>query len=452
MMHRSSKRRATRRARASNRRARKTQLTNGLTVLTEKIDGFQSVSIGIWVRAGTRHERPHEAGISHFLEHMLFKGTETRTAMEITRAVEGVGGEFNAFTTREYTCFYVNLLARDLELGLEILSDIVLSSTFDGEELERERKVISQEIAMVEETPEELSQDIYFELLYGRHGLGRPILGTENSVRKMRRSDLLRYFRKHYRPDNLVVSVAGNVNHARVLRALGGLRKRNWPGRPVKKLSAREEGFLPAPKINDGLWWVARPTEQAHLVWGVEAPRFATRSQAAILVLAAFLGGGMSSLLFQEIREKNGLAYTVYSNLSAFLDSGILSVYVGCSKRQVATCLRLIEDAVERVATLKMTEEELREVKESLKGTLLMSMDSVESLMQGNAIDEIYHRDSFAIEEICNDIDGVSAGDVRRAARRLFVRGRRAVLVYGPRPTPTTRRKLKPHFPKKYRK
>ena len=190
---------------------KRTVLKNGLTVLTERLPGFKTLSIGIWVRAGTRHEKPREAGISHFLEHMVFKGTEKRTSAEITREVERVGGEFNAFTTREFTCFHITLLNRDLELGMEILSDILMGSTFDAEEFEREKKVILQEIAMVEEAPEEVAQDLYYELLYGKHGLGRSILGTENSVRKMKRADLLRYFRKHYRPDNMIVSVAGDV-------------------------------------------------------------------------------------------------------------------------------------------------------------------------------------------------------------------------------------------------
>jgi len=413
--------------------------------------GFKSLSIGICVRAGTRHEKPREAGISHFLEHMVFKGTEKRTAADITREVERVGGEFNAFTTREYTCFHITLLNRDLELGMEILSDILLGSTFDAEEFEREKKVILQEIAMVEESPEEISQDLYYELLYGKHGLGRSILGTENSVRKMRRSDLLRYFRKHYRPDNMIVSVAGDVSPARVHRSLKQLTKRNWPDRPSRPLSKREDGFEPSPKIREGTWWIKRPTEQAHIVWGVEVPKYSSRDQTALVLIASYLGGGMSSYLFQEIREKQGLAYTVYSSLNTFSDSGIFHVYVGAPGGQVSTCLKIIEDSAVRLCHQRITDEELFEVKESLKGMMLLASDNAESIMQSNAVDEIYFRELYPIEQICEELDEITPADIKRVARKIFSQRSRSILVYAPRPSTAIRRKLKPVFPKKYK-
>lgn len=431
-------------------RTKRTVLKNGLTVLTERLPGFKSLSIGIWVRAGTRHEKPREAGISHFLEHMVFKGTLKRTAAEITREVERVGGEFNAFTTREYTCFHITLLNRDLELGMEILSDILMGSTFDAEEFEREKRVILQEIAMVEEAPEEIAQDLYYELLYGKHGLGRSILGTANSVRKMRRSDLIRYFRKHYRPDNMIVSVAGDVSPARVTRSLKQLTKRNWPDRPKRALSKREDGFQPSPKIRDGFWWIKRPTEQAHIVWGVEVPKYSSRDQTALVLMASYLGGGMSSYLFQEIREKQGLAYTVYSSLNTFSDSGTFHVYVGAPGGQVATCLKIIEEGAVRLCHQKITQEELDEVRESLKGMMLLSSDNAESIMQSNAVDEIYFRELYPIEQICEELDEVTPADIKRVARKIFSHRKRSILVYSPRPSTTVRRKLKPVFPKKY--
>jgi predicted Zn-dependent peptidase len=431
-------------------RTKKTVLNNGLAVLTERLKGFQSLSIGIWIRAGTRHEHPSEAGISHFLEHMVFKGTEKRSASQITREVERVGGEFNAFTAREYTCFHITLLARDLELGMEILSDILMGSTFAADELERERKVILQEIAMVEEAPEEIAQDIYYELVYGKHGLGKPVLGTESSVRRIKRSDLLRYFRKHYRPDNMIVSVAGDVSHERVMRCLGPLRKKKWPGRPAKRLSKKEVGFEPAPKIREGLWWVKRRSEQAHVVWGVEAPKYSARDNAALILIGSYLGGGMSSHLFQEIREKHGLAYTIYSSLSSYTDSGIFYVYVGSPVAQVATCLRIIEEAATRLCAQMISDEELSEVKQSLKGMMLLSSDGAENIMQSNAIDEIYFGESYSIEEVCRELDRVTPQDVKRVARKIFANGKRSVVVYGPRPSPKMRKKLAPKFPKKY--
>lgn len=303
---------------------------------------------------------------------------------------------------------------------------------------------------MVEESPEEMAQDLYYEMLYGKHGLGRSILGTENSVRKMRRSDVLRFFRKHYRPDNMIVSIAGDVTPARVAKCLKALSKRTWPDRPTRPLSKREEGFELAPKIREGLWWIKRPTEQAHIVWGVEAPRYSSRDHAALILIASYLGGGMSSLLFQEIREKAGLAYTIYSSLSTYFDSGNLHVYVGAPVGQVATCLRIIESAALKLCTQRISEEELSEVKESLKGSMLLSADSAESTMQSNAIDEIYFGECHSIEETCQQLDLVTAAEIRRVAKKVFGTGKRAILVYGPRPSTTVRRKLKPHFPRKY--
>lgn len=435
---------------ATRVKVKKTVLRNGLTVISERLPGFKTLSIGVWVRAGTRHEKSSEAGISHCLEHMVFKGTEKRTAAEITREIERVGGEFNAFTAREYTCFHITVLSRDLELAIDILSDILMGSTFTAAEFEREKKVILQEIAMVEEAPEEVAQDLHFEMLYGRHGLGRSILGTENSVRKLRRSDLLRYFRKHYRPDNMIVSVAGDVSPARVLRSVKELAKKNWPGRPQKRLSRKEEGFEPAPAIREGLWWIKRATEQAHIVWGVDCPKITSRDQSALVLLASYLGGGMSSYLFQEIREKHGLAYTVYAGLNMFSDSGTLHVYLGANVSQVGNCLRMIESAVMRLCTTKITEEELSEQKESLKGSILLSSDSAESIMGSNAVDEIYFEEIYSPEKVCREIDAVTVNDVKRIARKVFGDQKRSILVYGPSPSPTQKAKLNPVFPKKY--
>lgn len=434
---------------------KKFTLNNGLTVLLEQETWARGVSIGIWVRVGTRHEKPNQAGISHFLEHMVFKGTEKRKALEITRAVERVGGEFNAFTTREYTCFHITLLNRDFELGMEILSDIVMSSTLEQEELDREKKVILQEIAMVEENPEEQAQDVFFEHLYGKHGLGRSILGTENSVRKMNRSDLLKVFRNYYSPENIVISVVGDVTLSRVKKSLRPLRKRVWLGRKEVlnrnrlKNADQKRFFTAAPQVRDGLWWVVKPTEQAHIVWGVEAPHFTHKDQPAILLLAAYLGGGMSSYLFQEIREKKGLAYNVYTSLNTFRDSGVFSIYAATSPSQVATCLSVIETSLQKMCTTLLTEEDLQEVKESMKGTLLLSCDSVESVMQGNAIDELYYGKMFSVEEVCAELDRVTQKDILRVSRKLFGLEKRSILVYGPKPSPTIQKKLKPTMVRK---
>lgn len=420
---------------------KKTVFDNGLTLLSERQDRFQSLSVGVWVKAGTRHESPRESGISHFLEHMLFKGTDKRSALQIAREIDRVGGEFNAFTAREYTCFHVLLLNRDATLATEILSDIVLNSRFDADEMERERKVILQEISMVEETPEELVHDLFYEKVYGRHGLGHPILGTEASVRRMRRGDLIRYFRKHYRPDQLIVSVSGDVSHETLKRQLKPLAKREWPGRGGRA-SKRELGFEPAPGVKSKRWWIERSTEQVHLVWGVEGPRYLSRDRFAAYLLNVYLGGGMSSSLFQEIREKNGLAYTVYSSLTPFYDSGLFTIYAATGMNQIPLCLKLIEECVVRLRRELLDEDELQIIKDNLKGTILLSSDSTESRMSSIAKNEIFLGRYVSADEVCRLIDGVRPADIRRVARKLLGHGDRSIMALGPKPTRQLRRKL----------
>jgi predicted Zn-dependent peptidase len=395
------------------------------------------------VRIGTRHERASEAGVSHYLEHMLFKGTGKRSALEIAREVDRVGGEFNAFTTREHTCFHLLLLGHDVELAIDILRDILLDSKFDATEMERERKVILQEISMVDETPEELAHDVFFEQIYGKHGMGKPILGTETGIRRMSRRTLVEYFRRHYRPDQLVVAVAGNVAHEKVAKKLGALLKRDWPGRARKRIP-KAAFSTPAPKVRSGFWWLVRPTEQVHLIWGVEGPKLGHKDRFAAFLLNVYLGGGMSSALFQEIREKNGLAYTVYSSLSSYIDTGVFSIYAATGMNQVPLCLRLIEESVGRLKKDLLKEEELQIVKDNLKGTILLESDNVETRMSSIAKNEITFGKYISVDEVCAEIDRVRPEDVRRMARRLLGHGDRSVLFAGPKPTRALAQKLKP--------
>lgn len=420
----------------------RTVLNNGLTIVTERCPEFRSLSMGVWVKAGTRNERPHEAGISHFLEHMLFKGTSRRKALDIAREVDRVGGEFNAATARDYTCFDILLLDRDLALGADILSDVLLHSTFDAGEMERERKVILQEIAMIEESPEELAHDLHYEMVYGRHGLGRPILGTEASIRRLRRGDLMRYFHRHYRPDQLVIAVAGDVSHQAVVKNFRAFTRHDWPGRPRGRGSRRDLGFVPAPSPRAGSWWVRRPTEQVHIVWGVEGPRHGARDRYAAHVLNVYLGGGMSSELFQQIREKHGLAYTVYSGMSSYADSGLFTIYAATSPARVPLCLRLIEETVARARRELLSEEALREVKENIKGNILLGEDSAEARMATIARGELVLGEPLSLEAVLKAIDDVRPEDVRRVARRLFGHGERSLLMLGPRPSVSVRAKL----------
>lgn len=414
--------------------------------MTERAPGFESLSIGIWVKVGTRHEQSRIAGISHFLEHMLFKGTEKRTAHSIALEVDRVGGEFNAFTAREYTCFHILCLNRDIDLAMDILGDVLLNSQFDPEELERERKVILQEISMVEDNPEELLHDLYFEQVYGRQGLGRNILGSVNSIRKMKRRELIGFFRKHYRPDQLVVSVSGDVTHETVRKKLKPLIRAKWPGRPTKSelRKARAEIHKTRPKFKDGTWWVTRNTEQVHILWGVPGPHYHSKDRFAALLLNTHVGGGMSSVLFQEIREKHGLAYSVYSTLSPFTDVGMFTIYAATGLNQVPLCLRLIDECMRKLCKDLLTDEELEGVKTNLKGSILLSADNVESRMSNIAKAQIVFGKYFSVPEVLKVIDQVTAHDIRRIARRLVSSKSRAIMCLGPKPTANVRARVKP--------
>lgn len=424
---------------------RKTVFDNGLTLVSERHQGFRSLSMGVWVKAGTRHESVPEAGVSHFLEHMLFKGTKKRSALDIARQVDQVGGEFNAFTAREHTCFHLLLLDRDYQLGLDILSDVLLNSEFSPAEIERERKVILQEISMVGESPEELAHDLFFESLYGVHGLGKPILGTESSIKKITRKKLVDYFRRYYRPDQLVISVAGNVSHDAIKKGMKSLVSKPWPGRK-KMNSSKVPEHSGLPTLNSGFWWAERPTEQVHLIWGVKGPHYSSRDRFAAFLLNVYLGGGMSSSLFQEIREKNGLAYSVYSNLSPFVDSGVFSIYAATGMKQIPLCLKLIEKCIEQIKSKPMPLQELRMIQDNLIGTVLLSSDSVESRMSSIAKNDIFLGRYFPLEETCKQIKAVKPEDLRRMALQLFQNDRRSVFALGPKPSPRVLGGLRPEF------
>lgn len=420
---------------------KKTVFPNGLTVLSERHPEFRSLSVGVWVKVGTRHEKLKEVGVSHFLEHMVFKGTKKRSALDIAREVDRVGGDFNAFTSRENTCFHVLLLDRDIGLGLDILGDVILNSTFDAEEFERERKVILQEISMVDESPEELAHDIFYELFYPKHGIGRPILGTEKSINGLKRAEVMKYFFNYYRPDQIVISVAGNVTHDAVLKKIAPLVKNKWPSRPSRIPKPEPDAHKP-PEACSGNWWIDRNTEQCHLVWGVKGPTYTSKDRFAAFLLNVYLGGGMSSTLFQEIREKNGLAYTVYSSLAPYTDTGIFSIYAATNASQVPLCLKLMEECIRQVKDKPLKKKELEIIKDNLKGTILLSADSAESRMSSIARNELVFGRYVSVEEVCKQVDAVTPQDLQRLAHKLFADEERSVLVLGPKPSQTVLKKM----------
>lgn len=409
-----------------------------MVLVTERLPQFQSLSIGVWVDAGTRHEGPGEEGMSHFLEHMMFKGTKVRSALDIAQEVDRVGGEFNAFTTREYTCFHILLLSRDLRLAIDIMSDVLLNSRFAAEEIERERKVILQEISMVEDNPEELIHDIFFDQAFGGHPLGKPILGTRKTVSSFERDAVYSYFRRHYSPKQMIVSVAGDVEHAHVHRLFNKYLRKGLRGDHI----AHEKANLDRPPIAAGHSMHKRELEQAHIVVGFPSVSNDHPDRFATFLLNTYLGGGMSSALFQEIREKRGLAYTVYSALAPFSDTGLFSVYVGTSPSEVGTCLDLMGKTLAKLRKEKLQKKHLDILKTNLKGAILLSSDSVENRMSSIAKNEMFFGKYIPMTAVARAIEKVTPSDIQRIARELFKPKQTILSVMSPKNSPKLYEKL----------
>jgi len=372
------------------------------------------VSIGVWLKRGSRNETERNNGISHFLEHLVFKGTEGRSAREIALAMDEVGGQMDALTSKEYTCFYAKVLDQHVRVAVELLADIVQRPAFDPVEVERERQVVLEEIRMVEDSPDELIYDLFSSHIYDGHPLGRPIQGTMESVGRLKRRQLLDYFRNAYRPANLMIVAAGNLKHDAMVRLVrrtfGGLA----PGRPVN-------GRISPPRARPGLVTRAkRGLEQLHLLLGVPAFPGGLAERYPLFVLNAILGGTLSSRLFQKIREERGLVYSVYSAVNAFLDSGFLTIYAAMQPAAALEVVDLIRGELIELRDEGPGEEELRVAKEHLKGSLMLALESTSSRMSNLARQEIYHGRQLTLEETLEGVDGVSAEAVRSVARDLL--------------------------------
>lgn len=387
---------------------RKTELDNGVRIVTEEVPSFHSVSLGINVAVGSRFETPAEAGYSHFLEHMLFKGTPRRTAAQIAREIEAVGGILNAFTAREYTSYYCKVLHENLDGAVDLLADIFLHSTFDPDELEREREVVKEEVRMTDDNPEDLVVDLFYRSLFPEHPLGRPILGSFESLDALTRDSVMAYRAKHYTPDRVVVAAAGRVDHDHVVdlvrRAFDG-----YAGAAAKDL------FSPNPLTRSAAFH-HKATEQVHICLGTTAYSYADARRTALLVLNTELGGGMGSRLFQEVREKRGLAYSVGSHSTAFLDTGVLEIFLGTAQRNVGDAVGVCVDILDDMRKTPFTARQLAEAKAQLKGGLLMSLESSDSRMGRMARNELYMGEYVSVVDLIERIDRVSIDDVAAVA------------------------------------
>jgi predicted Zn-dependent peptidase len=392
---------------------RKQKFDNGLVLITEPMRTLRSVALGVWMKRGSRHETPEQNGISHFIEHLLFKGTETRTAQDIALIVDSVGGQMDAFTTKEYTCFYFKVLDEHVDIAVDLLSDIIRHPRFSPEEIEKERKVIYEEIKMVDDTPDELVYDIFSASFWHNHPLGRPIQGTQRSVSRMDLEMLTRFFRDSYQPANLMITAAGNLDHARLVDDIGKAFEpiRNTSSPVVIKPPTTSAAVVVREKKELG---------QLHLCLGVPCFGAPPERRYREYVLNTLLGGTMSSRLFQHIREERGLAYSVFSSVNSFLDSGNLLVYAATSPESGREVLDLVLQEFRKLKEGPVRERELQMSRDHLKGSLMLSLESSSSRMSNLARQEFYYGRQFTVNEILAGIDSVTREQVLDLSHEIF--------------------------------
>jgi predicted Zn-dependent peptidase len=398
---------------------RRTVLPSGLRVITEQIPGQRSATIGVWVGVGSRDESPQLHGCSHFLEHLLFKGTAERSALDISIALDAVGGEFNAFTAKEYTCFHARILDQDLPLAVDVLGDMVTSSLITADDVDAERDVILDEIAMHDDDPDDVAHNLFSALAWGESPLGRPIAGTDATITAMTRDQIRRFYQRHYRPERMVVSVAGNVDHAKMVRLVrASFSRGGFLDRTAEPVATRQT--TKARKVGVGTAQATRQFEQVNVVLGVNGLTRSDPRRFALGVLNAALGGGTSSRLFQEVREKRGLAYSVFSFASQHVDAGLVGVSVGCLPAKLDQVLEVVRGELSKIARDGITTDELVRGKGQLKGGLVLGLEDSASRMTRLGKSELVDDELLSIDEVLARIGGVTLEDVRSLAAELF--------------------------------
>jgi predicted Zn-dependent peptidase len=396
----------------------KAVLDNGIRVVSQEMPDHRSVSLGIWVENGSRHESSRENGISHFIEHLLFKGTERRSAAEIAEEMDAVGGVLNAFTAKEHTCYYAKVLDEDLPLAIDLLTDIFLYSNFDSEEIERERSVILQEISQAEDTPDDYVHDLFSLDFFRDHPLARPICGTAETVNAFQRQDFLSYFKSRYRPARVIVSAAGHLRHDELVQVINQRLSSVSDARHDGHSTSRDGNS--APETRSGIFPHTKSLEQVHLCLGVPGVHQTHPQRYTAYVLNTLLGGGMSSRLFQEIREKRGKAYSVYSFSSSYKDVGYMGIYAGTSVEWVEEVVELILTELKHLSAGDIKDEEIRRTQGQLVGSMMLGLESTDSWMSHIARNEIYFGEPITTDEICRGIRAVSREAVVDLASSLF--------------------------------
>lgn len=401
----------------------RTTLESGVTVVSEHMSEVRSVSVGFWFDVGARDEPSELSGTSHFLEHLLFKGTDKRSAKDIANLFDAVGGDVNAFTGKEYTCYYARVLDEDVTMALDVLTDMLTDSKVDPTELESERKVILEEIAMHEDAPDELVHDLFFQSLWAGHPLGRSVLGSNHTVGGVSRTQVVDYWHDRYNASNLVVAAAGHVDHEQLVDCVAQLFDHD--GRRTVR-----EGGKPQPRF--GVDVHRRPTEQAHVIFGKEGLPRGHDDRHALTILDTVLGGGMSSRLFQEVRERRGLAYSVYSYRSLFADGGTFGVYAGTTPHNVETVLDIVQEEIASIVSDGITEAELERAKGHVKGSLVLSWEDPGSRMNRVGKQQLTTGEILSIDELIARFEALDMDDITRVAREVLGAGASRITVLGP--------------------
>lgn len=390
----------------------KTILPNGLTIVSERIPSVRSVSVGIWIKSGSRQENLDSNGVAHFVEHMLFKGTKKRSSREIARSLESVGGYLNAFTGKEQTCFFAEVLDDQLMKAIDVLGDMICQSTFTPKDFQIERAVILDEIDSIEDTPDDFVQDVFLEKLYPNHSLGFPILGSRESISKTTREQVLHFFQEHYTAQNIIISAAGNLMHHQLIELCD---------RYFKLESCFKEDTSESPfEVGKGEFILHRPVSQAHICLGTTALPYDHHQKYELLILNTILGVGMGSRLFQNIREKHGIAYSIYSFVDFFKDNGLMGIYLGTEKNKREKALQLIEREFTKLKRRAISQKELTRVKSQLKGNLLLGLENTSKRMSRLAKMEIYLQKYYDINQIIVEIDKVNQEGLSDLIHKLF--------------------------------
>jgi predicted Zn-dependent peptidase len=403
---------------------RKSVLPNGIRVITERMPHVRSVAVGVWVETGSRHEVDGRGGMSHLIEHLVFKGTATRSAEAIAREMDSVGGQMDAFTTKEHTCFYVQVLDEHLPLAVDLLTDILLRPLFDPEELEREKSVVLQEIKMVEDTPDDVIHDLFAAQIWANHPLGKPILGTRQLVESFGRESVSTYFGAEYVPPRIIIAVAGNVTHDRVVELFG----------------AGFNGFThdPTPRVQQpvriipGVNLVNKTLEQVHVVIGFPGLHHSAPERYALFLLNDVIGGSMSSRLFQEVRERQGLVYSIHSSLQSYSDTGTLYVYAATDPPNFSKMLKSTLKELREAKKQGVTEDELKRAKDHLKGSLMLSLESTSSRMNRLAKHELHFGSFLTLDQMLGAIDRVKHDEVQALVAELLDEDQLALTTLGP--------------------